>query len=138
MKKIFIVIIILIVLALAGAGVYYFVFSANGIHGISVLKAPPNLKTEQAPKPIALPDQAKQLEIIKQNFPQVITGTIKFLDTKDSLKTTLQTSAGTTYILWPPQPEGVYQSLGINSGNKVQVNGKPNGDKLLWALMKPI
>ena len=103
-----------------------------------MVKAPPKLITQQAQKPITPPSQAQQLQTIKQNFPEVINGTIKFLDTKDSLKTTLETAGGKIYILWPAQPEAVYQSLGVNNGNKVQVNGKANGDKLLWALMKPI
>ena len=135
MKKIFIVIIILVLLALVGAGVYYFVFVSRGVN---LVKAPPKLITQQAPKPITPPSQAQQLQTIKQNFPEVIIGTIKFLDTKDSLKTTLETAGGKIYILWPAQPEAVYESLGVNNGNKVQVNGKPDGDELRWALMKPI
>lgn len=135
MNKIFIVIIILVVLVLAGAGVYFFVFSSKGVN---LEKAPPKLIIKQAPKPIALPSPAQQLQNIKQNFPEIIVGTIKFLDTKDSLKTTLETAGGKIYILWPAQPEAVYESLGVNNGNKVQVNGKPDGDELRWALMKPI
>ena len=89
--------------------------------------------------PITPPDSAKQQEIINTNYPQVITGTIQFLDVKNVFKTTLKTADGTVYTLWPAQPEAVYKSFGATNGGKVQLNGKPLKDgKLSWILMKPI
>ena len=79
------------------------------------------------------------LEIIKKNYPEVITGVIKFFDKNNYFKATLKTDAGIEYILWPAQPKSVYESFGAKDGGRVQVNGKPLEDgKLNWALMKPI
>ena len=79
------------------------------------------------------------MQIVNQNYPQIIKGVIKFFDTKDLYKATLQADNGTTYILQPAQPKVFYEALGAKDGGRVQVNGKPqDGDGLLWTLMKPI
>ena len=89
--------------------------------------------------PPALVDPAKQLQDMQKDYPQIITGTIKFFDTKTSFKSTITTDSGTEYILQPAQPESVYESFGAKNGGKVQVNAKMAGNgNIDWVLMKPI
>lgn len=96
-----------------------------------------NSASQSVPKTPLTP--AQQLEQIQKNYPEIITGVINFLDTKNSYKTTITADDGKQYTLWPPQPESIYESFGAENGGKVQVNGKPlTGNMLSWALMKPI
>lgn len=138
-KIILLIILILIVAAVLGIGIYYFFLNLR-----SVIIGPVNniglqQKTQQKAQSPIPPDPAKQLEEINRNYPEVITGVIKFFDAKNSFKATLKTDDGIEYILWPAQPKSVYESFGAKNGGKVQVNGKLlEGGKLGWALMKPI
>ena len=137
MKKAVIVIIVLIIVlvsAAAGAGICYF-FITNK----SPEKSGGPQRIVHVPPKVVLPNPADVLAKVKKEYPETITGVIKFLDTKTALKTTLTTSDGTVYILWPPQAESIYESLGAKNGGEIQVNGKPlDGGKLNWVVMKPI
>jgi flagellar basal body-associated protein FliL len=137
-KIVLLIILILFVAVLLGVGIYYFFYILHGaITGPGVHSA-----QKVAPKKLHSPNSstpADQSKIINKNYPEIITGVIKFLDTKDFFKTTLTTDSGTEYVLWPAQPESVYESFGAKNSGRIQVNGKPlEGGKLSWALMKPI
>jgi len=82
---------------------------------------------------------AQQLEKTKKDYPEVIQGIISFLDTKNSLKTTVKTDDGKEYILWPPQPKSVYESFGAKNNGRVEIQARfLEEGKLGWGLMKPI
>jgi hypothetical protein len=89
----------------------------------------------------ALPDPAKQMELILKNYPEAASGTINFwYKGNELIKTTLKTDAGKIYTLWPFQPQSVYESFGAKNGKKVEVHAKSliNTDRLEWSLMKPL
>lgn len=139
---IFLIIIILVIIIAIAGGIYYIVFVLNGVKapsGDARLQARLQARMQQIAQAPPPPDPAKQLETIQKNYPEIITGTIRFFDTKNSFKATLTTDAGIEYLLWQAQPKAIYESFGAKNGGKVQVNGKPlDGGKLSWALMKPI
>jgi hypothetical protein len=142
MEKRIIILLIVLFLAIAaslGISVYYFLSVPKSVKPAPVTATNVPVKSRQKPLLFTPPDLAKQLEEINKNYPEIITGVIKFLDTKNSFKTTLTTDSGMVYTLWPSQPEVVYQSFGAKNNGKVQVNGKPLGNGMLsWALMRPI
>lgn len=87
-------------------------------------------------KPLTPEQQAAKIE---KEYPQLIEGTINFLNKGKELKTTIKADNGKEYILWPPQPEAIYKSFGVKNGQKVQVHGKLNSQgNLEWAELKPI
>lgn len=136
-KIILLAMLVIFIAVLLGLGAYYFSLVFPGVK--TAPSANIGQKSAQKMHAPVIPSAAEQLELIKKNYPALITGTIKFFDTKNSFKTTLTTAAGVQYTLWPAQPESVYKSFGAKNNVKVQVNGKPIGDgKLEWALMKPI
>ena len=87
----------------------------------------------------AVPTLQQQSAQIKKDYPQTISGIINFLDTKNTHKTTIKTSDGKEYTLWPLQPTSIYESLGVKNGQKVEIQGKLNSQgNLEWATIKPI
>lgn len=84
-------------------------------------------------------DPIEHLGQIKRDYPEVVRGVIVFLDTKNSLKTTVKADDGKEYVLWPAQPKSVYESFGAKDGGRVELQGRfPGGGKLEWGLIKPI
>lgn len=144
-KKSLIISVVIIFIIIAGAiGAYYFVLYTQNITNVPVVSIKSTDKksdTKPPPPPPApsAPTVAQQLEQIKKNYPEVITGIINFLDTKNSLKTTVKTNDGKVYILWPAQPESVYRSFGVKNGGRVEIQGKVLENGMLgWGTMKPI
>ena len=134
------IIMLLIVIVFLAVGIYYFNSALKGNIIIPVAKnsAAPSIVLPKI-QSIVPSNSSKTLQDIQKNYPQIITGTIKFLDVKNSYKSTLTAADGTVYILWPAQPESVYKSHGAKNNGKIQVNGKILGNgELEWALMKPI
>lgn len=135
-KTILLIFAVLILILLAGA-----IAQGMGIidlRKIKIFNNNPRQDVSQnnnlAPK---LPDPEEQLEKIKQEKPEIITGIIKFLDTKSVFKTTITSADGKTYILYPAQPKSIYESYGVKNGQKVQINAKllENG-QIEWALLR--
>jgi len=107
-------------------------------HPQTLIPANPTASQNKA-KPTPPPTAEQQLTLMQKNYPLVVTGVIKFLDTKTAYKTTLKTDAGVEYLLWPAQPSAVYKTFGAKNGGRAQVNGKIlGGGKLGWVLMKPL
>jgi hypothetical protein len=126
---ILLIIILVIAVAIISAITIYYPFQHIAPKSAGLKKEtiePPTITFEQ------------QMNQIKKDFPEVITGTIHFLDTKNSLKTTIKTDDGKEYTLWPSQPESVYESFGAKDGGKVEIQAKaPQDGKVQWELMKP-
>jgi hypothetical protein len=136
-SSIILLISVVVVIMLIFSIYFYFVFFKN--ETADLFLTPTQNSTEKTEQVIKPPDPGVELARLQNDYPEIITGIIKFLDTKNSYKTTLAASDGKEYMLWPAQPASVYQSLGIKNGDKVQVNGKIfEDDKLTWALIKPI
>jgi hypothetical protein len=132
MKKnnLIIIVVAIILVIIAIVCVYYFMPKEQNYTFVpnTSVKAPP------APTP------EEQLAQIKKDYPQVITGIIKFLDTNTSIKSTVTTSEGAVYTLWPNQPKSIYQSFGAKDGGRVEIQAKivNNGQFISWGIMKPI
>ena len=126
--------IVILVIIIAALGIYYLASSPQSAYTPVTLK-------QNAPGKIVVvpPTPAQQADQVKKDYPEVITGTINFLDTGSSLKTTVKTDDGKVYILSPGQPESIYKSFGAKDGGRVQIQGKvlQNGE-LAWGSMKSI
>jgi predicted PurR-regulated permease PerM len=132
-RKIVIIIIIVLVLILALLGAFVLITSLTK----NVANIIDTSKVTPAPKPVVptLEEVEKQNQV---NYPDTIIGTIKFLDNKTAIKSTITTSDGKVYTLSPDQPKAIYGSFGIKDGNKVQIQGKIVGDKITWVSLKTI
>lgn len=136
-KSLVIIIVAVIILVAAGGFGYFKWISKN----VDVITPEQKAKITEQKKlePVALPDPEKQLDAVKQKYPQVITGTIRFFDANGSYKTTIKAADGTEYTLQPAQPKSIYESYGVKNGGRVQVSAKVlAGNKIEWALMKPL
>jgi hypothetical protein len=131
-KKVLIIAIVLIVLVLAVIlGIFFFYRqpainpSLGGAGQKIVTKTPPPIAQAQAQT--------------NKDYPITVDGIINFFDTKNSFKATIKTSDGKEYILYPPQPEAIYGSLGIKAGQKVELRVKAlDTARLEWGSIKPI
>jgi len=74
----------------------------------------------------------------KINYPNTIIGTIRFLDSKEKIRSIVKTVEGKEYILSPDQSKIIYESFGLKNGDKVQVDGKIVDDKIIWLNIKAI
>jgi len=134
-KKIIIIIsiaVVILVLCAAGISLYYFMSKNNttGLNGEN------NNGTPGVPK---TPEEAEYTqEMQKEDYPEVITGTIKFLDSANTYKSTLTTSDGKVYTLSPDQPSSIYGSFGAKNGGKVKIQGRYKDDKIEWTVMESI
>jgi len=132
-RRILILSVVSLVVILAIVLILIFIYSPRNSIPAGQKVPQPKIETKASLTP------AQQLDQIKKNYPEIVQGTINFLDANGLLKTTIKTTDGKVYILWPPQPAAIYETFGAENGGKVQVNGKSLGNgKLSWTLMKPI
>lgn len=138
------IILILIITAITavslGLANFYFNKPGNPIPGAEEQKPLTQNITEippdQAPKP---PSLQEDQEAINRRFPDIIKGIIKFFDKDSVFKTTLTTSDGKSYTLYPNQPKNIYQEIyGAKNGGMVEIKGKIEGNLIKWTTMKPI
>lgn len=131
------VLIIIFFIVVAGAiiGLYYYGFFISQPAGQNNQPADNNNNANLPPAP----DPAKELEKIKNDYPEEIQGTITFFDKGNVFKTTLTTDDGKVYTLMPAQPKSVYESFGAKNGGEIKLRAKLLEDnKINWALMEPI
>jgi len=128
-------VIVLIVVILA----VYFYFSIYQFRNLKITDVNENITPTQLTKEEMLQKIEEEKQQIKKDFPEIIIGVIKLLDSETNYKATITTDDGKTYTLFPLQPKSIYKSLGIESGQKVQIRAKDlNEDKLEWAEMTPV
>ncbi len=139
MKKISTIVLILaIIVVLAAVGFYAYVYFHSNKDINAPAKQIPVVKknTVELKK---LPTPEEQLEKIKNDYPEVVSGVINFLDKGDIFKTTIKIDTGKIYTLSPAQPASVYESLGAKNGHKVELRAKSlTGSSLEWSLMRLI
>jgi len=135
-KKIIIIVIIVLVLILAFLGIFTLInLTASFTKNVTNIVDTSKTVSTQKPTVPTLAEVEKQNEI---NYPDAIIGTIKFLDSKTAIKSTITTSDGKEYTLSPDQPKAIYESFGVKDGSKVQIQGKIVGDKITWVSLKTI
>lgn len=128
-------IIIFVIIGIIIGGYYFVPYLQKSTNISDVNTKTPEGKTEAITPPTAEQQSAQ----IKKDYPEVIQGTISFFDTKNLLKTTIKTSDGKEYMLWPAQPKSVYESFGAKNGGRVEIQGRFSKDgNIEWGLMKPI
>lgn len=121
---------IIFIIAFAGVGIYYII-------NLDFNSAKPSLNQPEENNTVRkLPTKEEVDAQNKINYPDTLTGIIKFLDENKSTLTTLNNKE---YIFYPNQPTGIYQSFGIEDGDKVQVQAKILEDnKIKWISIKKV
>jgi hypothetical protein len=140
MKKIIIIIAAILLVAALMLGYYFIMQKFNFAQNESVQTENESEKLNgQTPSQNSQPTIEEIEEQNKENYPDVITGKIYFLDNGTVIKTTIKTADGKEYVLSPDQPKVIYESFGAKNGGSVKVQGKITTDgKLEWILITPI
>jgi len=123
-------------LAVVGIGIYYVIsFDFGSVKPVvNETENTNNLNSQN--QPARKTPTKEEIEIQNQiNFPDVLIGTIKFLEKNKAILT----ADNKEYLFHPNQPVGVYKSFGIEDGDKVEVQVKVLEDnRIKWITIKKV
>lgn len=114
-KKTIILIVVVSILILAAVGVLVYVLMNKNL-GAPVSGPRVSENGEIVYEQVPIEEAEKQ---VNKDFPDTLVGTLSL----SSEKATLRTDSG-TYTFTPDQPVGIYQSFGVENGDRVSVKCK--------------
>jgi hypothetical protein len=112
-KKTIALIVVIVILVLAAVGALVYVIMNKQVTGPRNGPA-----VGENGEPVVVPLEEAEAQVNK-DFPDTLVGTLSL----SSEKATLRTDSG-TYTFTPDQPVGIYQSFGVENGDRVSVKCK--------------